>query len=423
MVATLLGRDANFRWYWLSRTVSLGGSQVTAFALPLVAAVSLGSGPAGVSAVAAATFLPNLIFPLLAGHLLERIRKRPVMIWSDVLRALLLMVVPVAWWTGTLSLPLVIAVTFASGTITVFSDISGFALIPTLVSEKDLQAANQAVQGSATVSQIAGPGTAGVLVQTLGAPAALLCDATCYLASAFWLNRTRGGDDHVTAQRGRVRDGILLLLRNVHLRALTTHAALYNATAQILTINLLIWAIQQRDLSAGAYGVALSCAGVGALAGTLLATGVLRWLSFGGTFATALCFSTGAPLAIPLIPGSGPPFAIALGAIQLVSGLGLGCANVLSTTLRQIVVPKDQVARTNGGYRFLMFGSIPIGSAAGGILGSTFTPHLGVTVGTIGLAISALPMLTPRVRRLAKPQDATDPTASSTSKTAHDASR
>jgi predicted MFS family arabinose efflux permease len=252
-----------------------------------------------------------------------------------------------------------------------------------------------------------------VLVQTLGAPVALLCDAAGYLASAFSLNRTRGGDDHIAPQRGQVRDGILLLLRNVHLRALTMHAALYNAAAQILTINLVIWAIQQRGLSAGAYGLALSCAGVGAFAGTMLATRVLRRLSFGGTFATALCFSTGAPLTIPLIPGSGPPFAIALGAIQLVSGLGLGCANVLSTTLRQIVVPKDQVARTNGGYRFLMFGSIPIGSVAAGILGSTFNPHLGVTVGAIGLAISALPMLTPRVRRLAEPQDAIDTTASS----------
>jgi hypothetical protein len=328
------------------------------------------------------------------------------MIWSDLLRALLLTVMPIAWWTGTLSLPLVIAVTFAAGVITVFADISGFAFIPTLVSEQDLPGANQAVQGSATVSQIAGPGAAGVLVQTLGAPVALLCDAASYLASAFSLNRTRGGDDHITAQRGRIRDGILLLLGNVHLRALTMHAALYNAAAQILTINLVIWAIQQRGLSAGAYGVALSFAGVGAFAGTMLATRVVRRLSFGGAFATALCFSTGAPLTIPLIPGSGLPFAITLGAIHLTSGLGLGCANVLSTTLRQIVVPKDQIARTNGGYRFLMYGSIPIGSLAAGILGTTFNPHLGVTAGTIGLAISALPMLTPRVRRLAQPQDA-----------------
>lgn len=411
----LLRHDANFRWYWLSQTLSLGGSQVTALALPLVVAISLDGGPAAVSTVATAAFLPNLIFPLFAGHLLERRRKRQVMIWTDALRAVVLLVVPLAWLTDNLSIPLLAVVAFVSGTLSVFFDISGFAFIPTLVSEERLAEANQAVQGSATVAQVAGPGLAGLIVQAFGAPLALLIDAASYVASIFGLSRVRGGEDRIEPGQdtGRMRDGVMLLMRNVYLRALTVHAALYNAAAQILTINLVIWAIQVRDLSAGAYGLALSCSGVGALVGTLMAMRVLTRLTFGRAFAAALCFSTGAPLLIALIPGSGLAFGIALGAIHLVSGLGLGVANVLSTTLRQIVVPKGQVARTNGGYRFLMYGSIPIGSVLGGVVGSVFGSHVGVALGTILLAVSAVPMFIPRVRRLVAPQEAAEPATTS----------
>jgi hypothetical protein len=97
---------------------------------------------------------------------------------------------------------------------------------------------------------------------------------------------------------------------------------------------------------------------------------------------------------------------LSVAALQLVAGIGLGSANVLSTTLRQIIIPRNQLARTQGGYRLLMYGSIPLGSALGGVIGETLGSRAGVAIGTVGLAISALPMLMGSVRTLRDPVEA-----------------
>ena len=101
--------------------------------------------------------------------------------------------------------------------------------------------------------------------------------------------------------------------------------------------------------------------------------------------------------------------ALALGAVQFVAGTGLGSANVLSVTMRQIVAPRGSLARTNGGYRLLNFGVIPLGSAAGGLIGQAAGSRAGVAIGSLGLAVSALPMLTRRIRSMRSPAEAAAP--------------
>src|SRR3954451_14663432 len=118
----LLRSDRDFRWYWSGQTLSFVGSQVTATALPLVAALTLGAGPGGVSVVATASWLPNLVLPLLVGHWLEGRSKRRVMVVVDLLRAVALLTVPVAYAAGGLSLALLAAIGFAVGVGNVFFD-------------------------------------------------------------------------------------------------------------------------------------------------------------------------------------------------------------------------------------------------------------------------------------------------------------
>ena len=195
-------------------------------------------------------------------------------------------------------------------------------------------------------------------------------------------------------------------MASVYLRALTMHALIYNAAAQVLTVNLVIWAVQDRDVSAGMYGVALSAGGVGAFVGTMAALRLAEREGYGRGFAASLLLSTGPPLLIPFLPFEQAALGAALAGVELVAGIGLGSANVLSTTLRQIVIPRDQLARTTGGYRLLMYGSIPLGSALGGLLGEILGSRVGVAVGALGLVASALPMLERRIRTLRDPRDA-----------------
>jgi predicted MFS family arabinose efflux permease len=263
------------------------------------------------------------------------------------------------------------------------------------------------MQGSSTVAQVSGPGLAGVLVQALGAPLALFVDACSYLASIMGLTAARRPEPAVEpGARGRLRDGLALLLRNPYLRAVTTHATIYNAAAQIFVVNLVVWVVRERSVSPALYGLALSAGGVGAFVGTMVALQLAARLGFGRAFAASLTLSCGVPMLTALLPWHGSPMASGLAVLQAVAGAGLGSANVLSTTLRQTVIPLDQLARTNGAYRNLNFGSIPLGAAAAGILGEAFGSRCGVAVGTIGLAISALPMMAPAIRSLREPQDA-----------------
>jgi MFS family permease len=416
----LLRRSRPFRWYWAGQSLSFFGSQVAAIALPLVAALSLDAGPAGVSAVATAAMLPNLLFSLLVGNWAEGRDHRRIMIPADLVRALLIAVIPVAWLAGVLTLPLLVVVAFLTGVVGIFFEISGFAYVPSLVPARDLAAANRAVQGSSTVTEVAGPGLAGLLVQAVGPALAMVVDAVSYLASALGVllgrnpadqRRADGGAEEAPegTERTGVAQGLKVLFGNPYLRALTIHAAAYNLAEQIVIINLVLWAVQGQGVAPGAYGLALSAGGIGALLGTLTALRLADRLGFGRAFAVSLLLSCFVPLLLAVAPLRSVALAAVIGGVMLVAGIGLGNANVYSLTLRQTVIPRFLLTRSAGAYRQVMYGSIPIGSALAGVIGELAGTRLGVLIGSVGLALSALPMLTRRIRALRDPQPDTVP--------------
>ncbi|MET7970306.1 MFS transporter [Micromonospora sp. NPDC005305] len=407
----LLKRDRDFRWFWSGHTISAFGTQITAVALPLVAVLTLHSDAAEVAAISTAAFLPNVIFPLVVGHRLEHRRRRNVMIGSDIARALLLAVVPLAYVAGVLSVPLLAVVAFLAGAAGVVFDTGSFAYVPNMVDEVDLPAANRAVQGSRTASEIAGPGIAGVLVNLLGPAIAVLADAVSYVASAIGVAAAKRPEPAPPAPdlEARFWDGLRPVVTNPFLRALTVHAATYNMAWQIFSINLVVYMVTDRGLNAGLFGLALSASGVGAFIGTMAALRLARALGYGKAFASALAFSTGVPLLIALLPGRGAGLAAGLAVCQLAAGFGLGIANVLSLTLRQIVAPKGSLTRTGAGYRLIIYGVIPLGSALGGLIGSTLGSQVAVAAGSAGMALSTIPMTARPIRGLAAPEDARQP--------------
>ena len=404
----MVSKDRDFRRFWAGHSISAVGTQVTAVALPLTAALTLDAGAAGVSAIATATYLPSAALPLLAGHWLEGRRKRVVMIAADVLRAVALVVVPIAWALDSLSLPLLVVVGFVVGAASVVFDIASFAYLPDFVDEQDLPAANRALQGASTAAQVGGPGISGLLVQLFGPALALLVDAGSYLASALGVAGARRPEPDPAA-RDRATDGTGLWegVRQIKvspfLRSLTAHAALYNASAQILVVNLVIMAVKDRGLSAGGYGLALSAGGAGAFVGAMLGLRLAKRLGYGRAFGTSLILSTGLPLLLAFLPGHGLLYGVLLGAVQFGSGIGLGSANVLSVTIRQLLIPRATLARSNGAYRTFTFGVLPIGAALGGVLGANLGTTAAVAVGSVGMALSALPMTTRAIRTLQTP--------------------
>ncbi len=396
-----------FGWYWLGQTVSSAGSQVALFALPLVTAAALGGSAAEVGLVAAAATLPYLLFSLLAGHLLEGRPRRRTMVAADLAQAALIGVIPVAWVCGVLSVPLVAVIAFLSGTAALCFGVVGFSFVPDLVGTDDLAAANRALQGSRTVTEVVAPAGAGVLVGALGAPIAMVATAVGHLVSAFGVFRARPASEHPSPastgrpdSAGRIFDGLRILFTDRHLRPLTLHAAIYNLAEQILLLNLVLWAVQQQHVPAAVYGVALGAIGLGALVGTVTSMLLSARIGLGPAFLVSLVLSCGTPLLTAVWPLEGLPLAIVIAAIMFVSGVGLGNANVYSLTLRQSVIAKDQLTRSAGAYTQVMYGSIPIGSALAGVIGQGLGSRAAVMVGAIGLVLSIVPMLTPAMLRL-----------------------
>lgn len=400
----LIRRNPNFAWYWAGQGVSSLGSQVSVFALPLVTALTLDGSPGEVGVVAAASMLPYLLFSLLAGHWIEGRQGRATMVPCDLVQAVVIALVPVAAYGGWLSVPILVCLAFVSGTAAMIFGLSAFAYVPILVPRKDLPSANRAVQGTATLSEIIGPGLAGALVGWFGPASALAVDAVSYLASAVGVIKGRPAVRTRTVNaRSSMLTGLRVLFTNHYLRALTVHAAMYNLAEELFSLNLVLWAVQHRGVSAESYGVALTAAGIGGLFGTLCALRLAGRLGLGSAFAVALLLSCFTPLAAGTVDLSGGALATFLAVVMLVAAVGLGGANVYSVTLRQAIIPADQLARSAGAYTQVMYGSIPVGSALAGLVGETFGTRVGVLLGAVGMAVSALPLLTRRFRSLRLP--------------------
>lgn len=403
----LLRRDRSFAWYWAGQSLSSFGSQVSAMALPLVTALSLGGSPAHVGWVATSAMLPYLLFSLLAGHWLEGRNSRAVMLPANLVQAASMAVIPAAWALGCLSVPLLVVVAFVQGCAALCFGVVGFAYLPALVDDEELAAANRALQGSRTVAEVAGPSTAGLLVGALGAPVAIAVDAASYLASAVGIARSRprwsARDIQKSAERSakpRIFEGLRILFTNIYLRALTIHAALFNLAEQIFTLDLVLWAVQQQGLTPSRYGLAMGAAGIGGIIGTATALQLADRLGLGRAFAFSLALSCGAPLLVVLGDLHGLSLTLLLAIVMLLSGIGLGNANVYSLTMRQTAIPANQLTRSAGAYTQLMYGSIPVGSALAGALGQHWgTKHATLAGATLMLA-SALPMLSRKIVQL-----------------------
>jgi MFS family permease len=408
----LLRQDRSFRAFWLGQAVSVVGSEISAFALPLVSALSLGAGPRGVSIVATAAMLPSLLFSLLAGHWLAGRDERRVMIPANLIQAGLLALIPLAWFQGWLTIPVLAAITFLTGTAGVVFGLSSFAYVPKLVAPGELTAANRAVQGTQTAAQLSGPGLAGLLVQVAGPPLALLVDAASYVGSAIGVasGHPRSAIPDVASlvdpRSVGVFAGMRLLVTNRYLAALAIHAGLFNLAYEIITINLVLWAVVSQGVSSGTFGLAVSLGGIGGLVGTVTAHRFASRVGFGPAFVASLMLSCGAPLLLAVWPLHGERLAALIGAIMLVGGIGLGNANVYSLTLRQTAIPPEHLARSAGAYRQVTYGAIPLGSVCAGLLGGAFGTRSGVALGAVVLTLSMLPMAVSGMRRLQTVEDA-----------------
>ena len=404
MIPPLL-RQQLFRRYWVGQTVSLFGDQVTLIALPLTAVLILDAGPAQMGYLVAAELAPNLLFSLHAGAWIDRRgRRRDAMIATDLGRAALIATIPIAYAADALSMEHLYVVAFLTGTLTVVFSVASASLFTTLVRRDEYVEASSLLYGSRAFSFVAGPTVGGAIVQVFKAPVALVIDAVSYVVSAAFLASIRPREAETDeAEGGHVLAGLRYIRRTpVILAAL-------GATATINFFNFMFWALfvlfvtRTLGVEPGALGLLLGAAAVGGLIGAVIAGRVSRRMGIGPAFVFGCVLFTVPLVLVPLADGPHRVVLAMLFAAEFLSGLGVMILDIAAGSIFAAQIPEQLRARVSGAYGFVNNGIRPLGSLAGGALGTWIGLRPTLWIATLGALLGVLwllPSPLPRLKEL-----------------------
>jgi MFS family permease len=385
----LANRD--FAKLWAGQSVSLIGTQVTTFTMPLVAVLTLHAPVFDVGVLYALRFVPVVILSLFAGVWLDRRRRRPVLITCALGNAVLIGLVPLSAVTGWLTIGLLYAVTTGAGTLSMVFDVGALTYIPSLVDRQELTDANSKIQGSTAVAGIAGPGLAGLLIGLITAPVTLSVDAVSYLFCALGLITIGKPEPRPDIPAGPVSirrsiaEGLHAVYGDKLLRALLTQGTALNLFFGSYIAVFVVYAVRVLGLRPWELSIVMAGAAVGGLAGAMTTARVRQALGLGRTLVLNTVGVSTALLLLLIPRGANPPAIAVLVIAQLIYGWNVAVFNVNTITLRQVVTPKRVLARMNATYRMLLFGSAPFGALLGGILGSALGLRPALTIAVLAM--------------------------------------
>jgi len=399
-----------FDRFWWGEAVSGLGTAITTLALQTVVLTTLHGDTTEVGWLNSARWLPYLLLGLVVGALVDRVRRRPVMVVTDLSRAGLLTLIPLAWAFDVLTLPLLLVVVLLFGTVSLVNDAASMSFVPRLVPSHGLQRAHARLDAADAVSQTAGPAVAGALIRIVGAPLAVLVDAATYVFSAVMVLSLRGVSEPPATPREHrgirrltteVAEGARWAYGASGLRRLAVATHVWFAGQAVLLVVVVPFGYRELDLTAVQLGLVLAVAGVGALAGASSSTVVGRRLGTGGAIICAHAVSTLGVVAM-LGAASAPTDAagVALFAVgQLGHGWAMGMSNSHEMTFRQARTPDELQARTNTTLRSFNRAVIVVVSPVAGLLADQLGLRAGLAAAAAFFAASALMLALSSFRR------------------------
>ncbi|MEU1880043.1 MFS transporter [Streptosporangium sp. NPDC020072] len=403
-------KNPNYLRFWSGVTISGIGSQITMVALPLTALVTLKADAGDLGLLTAVQYLPTLLITPVAGILADRFPRRQLNIWCDLARGLLLLVIPLTAAVHVLSFPVLLASGFVLGCLKSIGDIAHHAMLPQLVTDKQLTAGNAGISASYSVTDVTGPAIGGVLVQAVGAPFAILADSVSFLASGTLLALSRPRPDAVApAARGRwlslVKAGFSYLLADRRLLILAICSGVANIAIQAYMTAYVIFAVHDVGLSPGALGLVYGAGALGGLAGASLATPISRRTSPGAAMLIGMGAAAAGILTVALsVTPSGQAARITVVIIGMMAfDCGLGVYNVHAITARQTLARPELLGRVTASYRLISHGAVPLGALLGGFFAGSYGATTAIVVaGTFYLLWTLALPFTP-FRSLLKP--------------------
>jgi Na+/melibiose symporter-like transporter len=405
--ASPLWSNAAFVRVWSAATISIFGSLITGIAFPFVAIVVLGAGALEVALLRTLDLGATLIFGLVAGAWVDRLRRRPVLIWADLGRAVLLGSVPVAFVAGVLSFPQLLIVTAAAAILTTFFDAADNAYLPAIVEREQLVEANSAVRASGSVAEFVSFGIAGFLVQILSGPITIAIDAMSFLASALLLGSIRKEEAPPPPVADResvlneIRDGIRVVRGDPILRAFIGAEMAHSITWGIFGAIWFLYVLEELQFGPAAIGVVAGIGGASAFIGAVTASRATRRWGVGPVAIRAMLLSALGTAFIAIAPTGLPVVAFAcLVAQQLIADSAMTVYEITEVSVRQSLVEDRALGRVSSTFHVASVMVQLVAALAAGILADAIGLRPTAWLGPIGALLAAVILWFSPARRL-----------------------
>ena len=374
-----------FRRLWYAQVVSRVGDSIHEIALVWVV-YELTGDPTLMAVVAVASLLPQVLTSLPAGVLVDRLNRRRLLVGSTVLRGVAVLFIPLAPRLGLAVVPVVVGVALVTGLMDAVFGPAKSAVIPNLVPESDLDAANSLVQLTTSVSKLLYV-FGGVVIAVVGAFPAFYVDAVTFVVSAGVLatlpRSIRYADTDESASSlstvvGEMREGLSFIADSRLLMSLLLLSVLTGFTLGPLGVVLPVFAGETLSAGSAAFGYLYGGIYVGVFVGGLAVNGLDGHTEeYRGEAIIAGIVGMGvALLGATLVPTVTPfPLLAGVGALVLFGGC-LAVVQILVQTLAQRVVPDDTRGRVFGIWTAVGLAAPPLSIAISGPALSAFTPSL-----------------------------------------------
>lgn len=407
-----LWRHADFNRLWAAQILSAFGSRITRTAIPIIAVSVLVVTPWEAAVLSALSYAPYVLAGLFGGGFVERANKTRLMVAMDLVRFALVIAVPLAWFLGWLNFPLLCLLAASVGLASALFQNADVSILPRLVGKDHLVEANSRLQATESIAELTGPGAAGILVDLLTAPFAMVADALTFIWSAFWLWRIPKQQGEATEEataeaaarpnvwvglKADIVVGFSAIWRCRPLRAIITGSFFWYIAGGFFFATLMVFLLRELHMAPSVVGVMISVGGFSALIGSLIARPLAKALGYGPAIVAGFAFSAiGLLMLVPaaLLKDWALLFLVLQ---QLLGDFGIMIFMVLSVSLQQKLLPEEELARANGFNQVVsglgMTISILIAGWVAETIGVSNTVMLGACIALVGI----IPLLTPHL--------------------------
>lgn len=396
-------RNPDYRKIFLSVGASQIGLQVAYFSISIIAVVVLDLSETRIGVLYAMDQIALVMFGLLVGVWVDRMRDKPIIVVSEILRAVVMLSVPVAWALDMLAVWHVYAAMFLLGLTSVFFDVAQTSFVPRLIDNKSLAGGNSRIQGIRSASDTGGPLAAGPLVSLLTAPVAIVVAVVSFAVSAFSVARIKYREEepvqpekpHLGAE---IVQGFKFIFGDTILRNIALVSAWCNLSIGAFQAMLMVFLIREAGQSSEVAGFVLAGSGVGGVLGAMLCGRISEKWGVGPTAIAALAIS-GPGMVIVAASGPGWGAVVAfLGQVVFVAAIVVFNVNVIS--YRQAVTPDDMQGRVGATQRVICWAGLVVGSIAGGLTGDLFSARVALLIAAVMLCAGCPPLLRTPLRKL-----------------------